>query len=162
MGLLMGDWSFLFFAFLILCGLSAGIIDIIAIVFILYFTDRIKKYINKKYFFIFACYSFLGILMGSLIGGIFGSFLFGMKTEVAYVLLKEKAMFIFFELIGIISISPVFIILCLVIYFKNSSIAMTSTKQRTAKVGFLSFSILSCLNVFTPFAIINIRQQILG
>lgn len=103
----MGDWSFLFFAFLILCGLSAGIIDIIAIVFILYFTDRIKKYINKKYFFIFACYSFLGILMGSLIGGIFGSFLFGMKTEVAYVLLKEKAMFIFFELIGIISISPV-------------------------------------------------------
>ena len=100
--------------------------------------------------------------MGSLIGGIFGSFLFGMKTEVAYVLLKEKAMFIFFELIGIISISPVFIILCLVIYFKNSSIAMTSTKQRTAKVGFLSFSILSCLNVFIPFAIINIREQILG
>lgn len=39
---------------------------------------------------------------------------------------------------------------------------MTSTRQRTAKVGFLSFSILSCLNVFIPFAIINIREQILG
>lgn len=132
----MGDWSFLFFAFLMLCGLSAGIIDIIAIVFILYFTDRIKKYINKKYFFIFACYSFLGILMGGLIGGIFGSFLFGVKTEVAYVLLKEKAMFILFELIGIISISPVFIVLCLVIYFKNAVLQCLLQSKEQQKLVF--------------------------
>ena len=65
-------------------------------------------------FFIFICFSLISVLLDSIIGGVIGYLLCGAETQMADILLGPLIL-ILFELIGIISISPIFIILSIII-----------------------------------------------
>lgn len=142
----MGDWGFLVYVVIAKVLVCLIAINTIAILIIFYCTHRIRKYINRYPAF-FCLGSILGGFLGSVLGGSLGSVLdIIISSNSAVHCIAVNGLFSIFYLLpfgSIIFTSPTFVVLFLVIYYKNlHSNTMPSSKARSFIFSFLFFSIL--------------------
>lgn len=150
----MGDWGFLLYAAAIKVLICLVVVNTIAILTLFYFTHKIRKYINRYPAF-FCLGSILGSFLGSVLGGSLSSILYiiiSSNNAVIHCIAVSNLVSIFYllPLGNIIFTSPTFVVLFLIIYYKNShSSTMPSSKARSFIFSFLFFNILcfimSCL-----------------
>ena len=149
-------WGMLWWAFIIKVSICLVAINIIAILILFCFTHRIRKHINKYPVF-FCLGSILGNFFGSVSGYLLGRALDAIISNSIIIDFGDLYLILYLFylfLASIIFTSPTFVILLLIVYYKNSySSTIPSSKARVFTFGFLFFSIL-CFIVFFIIRII--------
>ncbi|BAM32683.1 hypothetical protein HCBAA847_1453 [Helicobacter cinaedi CCUG 18818 = ATCC BAA-847] len=134
----MDGWGFLSSAAIIQVLICLVAVNIIVILILFCYRYRIRKYINQ--------YPTL-FCLGSILGNSLGTILHIIKSRGVDNFVESHFVSIFYlPLITPIHMSLIFIVLFLIIYYKNPHFKITpSSKTRSFKFGFLFFSIVSSI-----------------
>lgn len=148
-------WGFLVYVTILANLIWLIAVNAITILILLIYSHRIRKYINQ-YFIFFCLGSIFGCALGSVFGNALGSILhIILSGNILYVVDVSSLILIFYSPFkAIVFTSPIFVVLSLIIYYKNiHSVIIPSSKTRSFTFSFLFFSIL-CFAVFCVTGII--------
>ena len=146
----MDGWGFLSYAAIIQVLICLVAVNIIVILILFCYRYRIRKYINQ-YPTLFCLGTILGNSLGTILGASLGTILHIIKSRgvdnfVDFFRISHFVSIFYFPLITPIHMSLIFIVLFLIIYYKNPHFKITpSSKTRSFKFGFLFFSIVSSI-----------------
>lgn len=138
----MDGWGFLSYAAIIQVLICLVAVNIIVILILFCYRYRIRKYINQ-YPTLFCLGSILGNSLGTILHIIKSR---GVDNFVDFFRISHFVSIFYLPLITPIHMSLIFIVLFLIIYYKNPHFKITpSSKTRSFKFGFLFFSIVSSI-----------------